>query len=414
MLGAPGVRQPHAAGAGDASDRPGSRGVGPDGRRPEPDDRADVPARRRCSPRAAGVVWGLRFGYVRFDLGFNSGLKAFTAAVLGGIGNITRRRPRRVRHRLHRELRLVARLLALVGVPRVHDPDVRPDLQADRHPRPGHRETAHDRHARPRPRRRPARRRRGPGCATSPTTTARRRSSSRWSIVTIADDRPAQGPAAVASSRRASPGSTRSPTPACSCSWRWASTSSSAWPACSTWATRRSSRSARTPTPTRNSPFSGLDLPFLPMLVVGAAVAAVFGIAARRADPPPARRLPRDHDPRLRRDRPDRVPQPRHRGRRARTASAASTGRSRCRSSASSARLTPFAYFILMVGDRDDRDDPALSAPGFADRPSLERRSARTSWRPRPTASTRSPRSSWPSRSARRRPAWPASSTPRS
>ena len=38
---------------------------------------------------AAGLVWGLRFGYVRFDLGFNSGLKAFTAAVLGGIGNIT-------------------------------------------------------------------------------------------------------------------------------------------------------------------------------------------------------------------------------------------------------------------------------------------------------------------------------------
>ena len=37
---------------------------------------------------AAGVVWGLRFGFVRFDLGFNSGLKAFTAAVLGGIGNI--------------------------------------------------------------------------------------------------------------------------------------------------------------------------------------------------------------------------------------------------------------------------------------------------------------------------------------
>ncbi len=38
---------------------------------------------------AAGVAWGLRFGYVRFDLGFNSGLKAFTAAVLGGIGNIS-------------------------------------------------------------------------------------------------------------------------------------------------------------------------------------------------------------------------------------------------------------------------------------------------------------------------------------
>ena len=54
---------------------------------------------------AAGVVWGLRFGFVRFDLGFNSGLKAFTAAVLGGIGNISRRGPRRLHHRLHRELR---------------------------------------------------------------------------------------------------------------------------------------------------------------------------------------------------------------------------------------------------------------------------------------------------------------------
>jgi branched-chain amino acid transport system permease protein len=38
---------------------------------------------------AAGMVWGLRFGFVRQDLGFNAGLKAFTSAVLGGIGNIT-------------------------------------------------------------------------------------------------------------------------------------------------------------------------------------------------------------------------------------------------------------------------------------------------------------------------------------
>ncbi len=37
---------------------------------------------------AAGVVWGLTHGYVRQDLGFNAGLKAFTSAVLGGIGNI--------------------------------------------------------------------------------------------------------------------------------------------------------------------------------------------------------------------------------------------------------------------------------------------------------------------------------------
>jgi branched-chain amino acid transport system permease protein len=38
---------------------------------------------------AAGVVWGLSFGFVRQDLGFNAGLKAFTSAVIGGIGNIT-------------------------------------------------------------------------------------------------------------------------------------------------------------------------------------------------------------------------------------------------------------------------------------------------------------------------------------
>jgi branched-chain amino acid transport system permease protein len=38
---------------------------------------------------AAGVFQGQYFGFVRFDLGFTAGLKAFTAAVLGGIGNLT-------------------------------------------------------------------------------------------------------------------------------------------------------------------------------------------------------------------------------------------------------------------------------------------------------------------------------------
>ncbi len=38
---------------------------------------------------AAGVVQGLYFGVSKFDLGFQAGLKAFTAAVLGGIGNTT-------------------------------------------------------------------------------------------------------------------------------------------------------------------------------------------------------------------------------------------------------------------------------------------------------------------------------------
>jgi len=37
---------------------------------------------------AGGITWGLYFNNVRFDLGFNAGLIAFTAAVLGGIGNI--------------------------------------------------------------------------------------------------------------------------------------------------------------------------------------------------------------------------------------------------------------------------------------------------------------------------------------
>jgi branched-chain amino acid transport system permease protein len=38
---------------------------------------------------AAGVINGLYFGSIKFDLGFFAGLKAFTAAVLGGIGNTT-------------------------------------------------------------------------------------------------------------------------------------------------------------------------------------------------------------------------------------------------------------------------------------------------------------------------------------
>ena len=36
---------------------------------------------------AAGVVQGLYYGYTFFTIGFQAGLKAFTAAVLGGIGN---------------------------------------------------------------------------------------------------------------------------------------------------------------------------------------------------------------------------------------------------------------------------------------------------------------------------------------
>jgi branched-chain amino acid transport system permease protein len=38
---------------------------------------------------AAGVIQGLYLGSAKWDFGFNGGLKAFTAAVLGGIGNTT-------------------------------------------------------------------------------------------------------------------------------------------------------------------------------------------------------------------------------------------------------------------------------------------------------------------------------------
>jgi branched-chain amino acid transport system permease protein len=37
---------------------------------------------------AAGVMWGIHLGLVYYFVGFVPGIKAFTAAVLGGIGNI--------------------------------------------------------------------------------------------------------------------------------------------------------------------------------------------------------------------------------------------------------------------------------------------------------------------------------------
>src|SRR5262249_58944898 len=37
---------------------------------------------------AGGLIWGLYYNTVYYQLGFRSGLIAFTAAVFGGIGNI--------------------------------------------------------------------------------------------------------------------------------------------------------------------------------------------------------------------------------------------------------------------------------------------------------------------------------------
>ena len=38
---------------------------------------------------SAGIMYGLYYGSVKYDMGFVPGIKAFSAAVLGGIGNIT-------------------------------------------------------------------------------------------------------------------------------------------------------------------------------------------------------------------------------------------------------------------------------------------------------------------------------------
>ena len=88
---------------------------------------------------AAGVFQGQYFGFVRFDLGFNAGLKAFTAAVLGGIGNLTGAVLGGFMIALHRGLRRGDRPAALVPGHRVHRPDRRARLPPGRHPRPADR-----------------------------------------------------------------------------------------------------------------------------------------------------------------------------------------------------------------------------------------------------------------------------------
>ena len=162
-----------------------------------------------------------------------------------------------------------------------------------------------------------------------------------------------------------------------------------------------------------NSPYSHMDLPFLPMLIVGAAVAAVFGIALGA----PTLRLRGDYLAIMTLGfgeivpivflnlenwtegtngiggiyRPEPLP-----------------------GIGEFSALTPFAYFILDGGHHHDRHGRCSTGSRIRGSGEPGTPSARTSWRPRPTASTPSRPSSSRSRSARRRPAWPASSTPRS
>ena len=67
--------------------RPGPRGRRPDGREPRPRHPADLRHRRRHGRRRGDDV-PLKIGQTRYNSGFLLGIKAFTAAVLGGIGNL--------------------------------------------------------------------------------------------------------------------------------------------------------------------------------------------------------------------------------------------------------------------------------------------------------------------------------------
>ena len=208
-------------------------------------------------------------------------------------------------------------------------------------------------------------------------------------------------------------GSTASPTPASSCCWRSASTSSSAWRACSTSATRRSSRSASYDVRVRPaSPFTGSNFPFWPMLLVGAVVAAVFGILLGA----PTLRLRGDYlaivtlgfgeiVPHRLPQLVDKCTNGTERDRRASTAR-------RCRGFGFPATGNPWPYYVTMAVLITIVDDPDLPAPGFATRPGVEGDPRGRARRGRATASTPSRPSCSRSRSGHRPPASPASSAP--
>ena len=73
---------------------------------------------------AAGVLYGMLFRQIFFLSGFLPGIKAFTAAVLGGIGNIPGRSARRLpagRDRVDRPDALPRRALGVPAATQLHD-----------------------------------------------------------------------------------------------------------------------------------------------------------------------------------------------------------------------------------------------------------------------------------------------------
>jgi branched-chain amino acid transport system permease protein len=88
MMGRPAAaRVPHEARHRHARHRAEPAGRRADGHRHQPRDLAHVRDRRGLGP-SPGVMVGSYYGIAHYQMGFLLGLKAFSAAVLGGIGNL--------------------------------------------------------------------------------------------------------------------------------------------------------------------------------------------------------------------------------------------------------------------------------------------------------------------------------------
>ena len=99
------IRERHQAGPRHPGHRPGSGDRHPAGREHQPGRRRDVPRRRDHGRRGRLLLGPVLRGH-QVQIGFILGIKAFTAAVLGGIGNLRGRADRRVHPRARGELRI--------------------------------------------------------------------------------------------------------------------------------------------------------------------------------------------------------------------------------------------------------------------------------------------------------------------
>ena len=84
----------------------------------------------------AGVMFLLYYGVIDFYIGFNAGIKAFTAAVLGGIGSLAGRGAGRPADRADRGVLVRLCHRRLQGCRGLFHPRHRADVHADRPARP--------------------------------------------------------------------------------------------------------------------------------------------------------------------------------------------------------------------------------------------------------------------------------------